>query len=71
MLQLIPRSPRKVSVQKINKQLNVHGYETTDRTIQRDLIKLSKNFPLISDERDKPFGWSWSKDAPVYDLPSM
>jgi predicted DNA-binding transcriptional regulator YafY len=71
MLQLIPRSPRKVSVQIINKQLNVHGYETTDRTIQRDLIKLSKNFPLISDERDKPFGWSWSKDAPVYDLPSM
>ncbi len=71
MLQLVPRHPRKISVQTVHQRLEGHGYETTERTVQRDLIKLSKIFPLISDERDKPFGWSWAKDAPMFDLPTM
>jgi predicted DNA-binding transcriptional regulator YafY len=28
-------------------------------------------FPLVSDERDRPYGWSWSKDAPVFNLPGL
>ncbi len=71
MLQSIPRFPRKTTVQKLNETLEVNGFETTDRTIQRDLIKLSSIFPLVSDDRDKPFGWSWEKNAPMFDLPAM
>jgi predicted DNA-binding transcriptional regulator YafY len=32
---------------------------------------LSGIFPLVVDERSKPFGWSWDKDAPAFDLPGM
>ncbi|MCP3850783.1 MAG: WYL domain-containing protein [Gammaproteobacteria bacterium] len=71
MLQLVPRPPRKISAQTVHQRLEGLGYETTERTVQRDLIKLSRIFPLVSDDRDKPFGWSWAKDAPMFDLPSM
>ena len=71
MLRMIPRLPKKIAVQKIVANLEKIGYHTSARTIQRDLVKLSKIFPLVSDERDKPYGWSWLKDARVFDLPSM
>ncbi|MCK8515012.1 transcriptional regulator [Methylonatrum kenyense] len=72
MLQLIPRAPRKISVQDLASRLNAQGYEVTERTIQRDLQKLSGSlFPLRSDERNRPYGWCWSEDASVMDIPGM
>lgn len=47
------------------------GFQVTKRTIERDLQWVSTIFPLVSDERDKPYGWSWSKDAPSFDLPGL
>jgi len=41
------------------------------KTIQRDLHALSRLFPIVSDEDSKPFGWGWSKDAGVMDIPTM
>jgi predicted DNA-binding transcriptional regulator YafY len=41
------------------------------RTIERDLVALSGLFPLVADEREKPYGWSWQKDAPSFDLPGL
>ncbi|OGQ52434.1 MAG: hypothetical protein A3J24_13235 [Deltaproteobacteria bacterium RIFCSPLOWO2_02_FULL_53_8] len=39
------------------------NFEVSKRTVERDLISLSEIFPLISNERSRPYGWSWSKDA--------
>jgi len=47
------------------------GFETTQRTIQRDLMKLSEIYPLTCDERSKPYGWSWIAEADVMDIPGM
>jgi len=47
------------------------GFEVTRRTLQRDLAKLAGIYPLVCDERNKPFGWSWSADAAFLDVPSM
>jgi predicted DNA-binding transcriptional regulator YafY len=47
------------------------GFETPQRTIQRDLVKLSNIYPLVCDERSKPFGWSWMREADVMDIPGM
>lgn len=33
------------------------------RTIQRDLLELAEVFPIVADERAKPYGWRWSDDA--------
>lgn len=71
MLRLMPRHPRKISVQEIRQELERAGFEITERSIQRDLNELSTIFPLVSDTREKPYGWSWQQDAPSFDLPGL
>jgi len=71
MLRMIPRHPAKISTSEILRRLADEGFETTQRTIQRDLMRLSEIYPLVCDERSKPFGWSWMRDADVFDIPGM
>jgi len=71
MLRAIPRHPQKVTAQTLRQSLYDAGFDVSERTVQRDLTDLSGVFPLISDEREKPFGWSWKKDARNFDLPGL
>lgn len=43
---------------------------TTRRTIERDLIALQDNFPLVADG-EKPQGWFWRRDSAGLDVPGM
>jgi predicted DNA-binding transcriptional regulator YafY len=71
ILRMIPRRTR-ISTTEIRERLKSgYGIETTLRTIQRDLITLeASEFPLECDN-NRPAGWSWSKDAPAFDIPNM
>ena len=69
MLRLLPRFPRKTSVGDLMASLARLGFDTTTRTIQRDLNILALSFPLLSDDA-KPQGWSWASDAPQLSLPN-
>jgi len=71
MLRLIPRYPRKIAAADLCSQLADNGYKVGKRTIERDLQSFSQVFPLVSDERNKPYGWSWQQDAPAFDLPGL
>lgn len=71
MLRLVPRYPAKVDTTSLQRALEDEGFPTTARTIQRDLQTLSGLFPLMVDEREKPFGWSWAKSARVMDIPGI
>lgn len=71
MLRMIPRFPRKVTAREMMDKLANEGFKVTKRTIERDLQGISAVFPLVSDEREKPYGWSWAKDAPTFDLPGL
>jgi predicted DNA-binding transcriptional regulator YafY len=71
MLRMIPRYPRKIDTASIEQRFLQQGIEIHRRSIQRDLEMLSQLFPLVADEREKPFGWSWSSDAPALDLPTL
>lgn len=71
MLRLIPRYPKKITARDVREFLARRGFDVTKRTIERDLQALSEVFPLVSDEREKPYGWSWQKDAPCFDLPRL
>jgi predicted DNA-binding transcriptional regulator YafY len=71
LLRSIPRAPRKIDVASLVTKLQTAGYKTTKRSIQRDLNLLSSVFPLICDDRSQTYGWSWSADAPTFDLPAM
>lgn len=71
MLCFIPRAPRKIDTATLQTLLDDRGFQVDRRSIQRDLIKLSGHFALVVDERSKPFGWSWSRDAVPFDIPGM
>jgi len=71
MLRMIPWQPIKVSTAELVQRLSEKGFDATQRTIQRDLVRLSELYPLTSDERNKPYGWSWMADAKVMDIPGM
>lgn len=70
-LRIIPRHPRRKSATDLYNQLTAEGYKIAKRTVERDLHTLSSIFPLVVDERAKPYGWSWHQDAPAFDLPGL
>ena len=70
MLRSIPRQPRRIDAKNLLEKVEASGFKTTLRTIQRDLVHLSTQLPLISDDA-KPQGWSWRADAPQLDLPTL
>ena len=63
MMKLMPRYPSKISTTQLKEQLEDLGYLPTIRMVQRDLEMLASVLPLICDDREKPYGWSWHKDA--------
>lgn len=71
MLNMIPRAPRKITVKELQDRLNGKGYATTERSIQRDLNTLSQVFSLYCDNRSKPYGWQFTREAAIVDLPGM
>ena len=71
LLRYIPKYPAKRSLENFRDYLQSQDYEVTDRTIQRDLLKLEKYFPLMCDDRNAPYGWSWQKDSKESDLAAM
>jgi len=73
LLRQIPRAPKKIDVANLMAKLEIAGYKTTKRSIQRDLNSLSRVFPLLCDDAGTgvAHGWSWSADAPAFDLPTM
>ena len=71
LLRAIPRAPRKIDVGTLMTRLEAAGYRISKRSLQRDLNQLSAVFPLVSDPQSIPYGWSWSTDAPAFDLPTM
>ena len=70
-LRLIPRHPRKITATELCGKLASEGFSIGKRSVERDLQALSAVFPLTVDDRSRPFGWSWDKDAPAFDLPGL
>lgn len=65
VLRMLPRAPRRIDTGAIESRLRERGIEVHRRTIQRDLLDLAEVFPIVADERAKPYGWRWSDDAEV------
>jgi predicted DNA-binding transcriptional regulator YafY len=70
ILTMLPKPPRRIDSGAIEARLRDRGVRVHRRTIQRDLIELAEVFPILSDERSKPYGWRWTDDAAfVHSLP--
>lgn len=65
VLQLLPRHPRYLTIEKLKDQLLDVGFEVTIRTLQRDLNTLSEIFLDIDKHTypDRSVGWFWSEKA--------
>lgn len=70
MLSLIPALPRKVTARNLTARLVERGHAIGKRSVERDLNKLSAQFPLISDDA-RPAGWSWKGRETRFSLPPM
>lgn len=71
LLRLLPRCPRKTTAGELQQRLAGEGFRTVKRSVERDLHALSGIFPIVLDDREKPFGWSWDRNAPILDVPSL
>ncbi|ABM18393.1 helix-turn-helix transcriptional regulator [Marinobacter nauticus] len=75
MLRMVPRHPKSITTTELAGRLEEQGFSVTMRSIQRDLEKLSADFPLLVDEESRPYRWSFDRNAtmdiiPALDLPA-
>ncbi len=71
MLRLIPRQPGGIDTSTMVRKLENLGFAVTPRSVQRDLDKLSRLFPLVCNDSAKPYRWSWMQEAAMFDVPSL
>jgi predicted DNA-binding transcriptional regulator YafY len=71
LLSALPRAPQRITAGEIAQRLAHEGHPVSKRSVERDLQALSAAFPIECDDRSKPFGWSWQRDAPSFNLPGM
>ncbi|MEJ5209527.1 WYL domain-containing protein [Denitratimonas sp. CY0512] len=62
-LRAIPRHPRKITAGEVHAHLLGAGFEIGDRSVERDLHKLSTRYPIVCDEGVRPAGWCWRAGA--------
>ena len=60
LLQLLPSGPPGMSAAQARERLSSAGYETSKRTVERDLNELSRLFPLQCNSKGTPYGWYWT-----------
>lgn len=70
MLRLIPQGPYRITTAELVSRLESLGYPVTQRTVQRDLQKLSVNFPISCEEDSTRPGWFWMEKASL-DIPNL
>ncbi len=63
MLQLLPKKLPGITSGELQKKLDNHGYPVVKRTVERDLQALSEAFPILCNDKGKPYGWYWNPEA--------
>lgn len=71
LLTLLPRHPRRYSAPELTMSLAGRGIRTSLRTVERDLEALSGFLPIACDDRQRPYGWFWTEEAPLKNMPAL
>lgn len=73
LLKRIPREPNYVTAKDLHNYVTEHGFDTTLRTVQRDLAALSVNFTLVETQLDgrEGIGWSFQTHSVNQGIPLM
>ena len=59
LLKLLPPKSPGLTTTELQSQLREAGHSTSKRTIERDLVELSRIFPLQCNNKGMPYGWHW------------
>ncbi|MBL4835035.1 MAG: WYL domain-containing protein [Pseudomonas sp.] len=70
LLQLLPGGTPGISASEIRQKLVNSGHQASKRTVERDLIELSRLFPLQCNSKGTPYGWYW-KPGKSANLPGI
>ncbi len=71
LLGLLPKQRPGIGTYEIQQQLKKKGYQVTQRTIQRDLEKLSSDFPIAADPKGNKNLWRYADNAKPVVLPNI
>lgn len=70
LLRQLPSKGPGITSSDLLERMKDAGYRVTKRTIERDLVELSRLFPLTCNDGGVPFGWYWTPGASI-ELPGM
>ncbi|MEQ1603061.1 MAG: WYL domain-containing protein [Methylococcaceae bacterium] len=70
MLKLLPTKPPGITSLNLQRELHKLGYSVVKRTVERDLQDLSQPFPILCNDKGKPYGWYWNPGASA-NLPAI
>lgn len=70
LLKLIPNRGPGATAHELQNRLRDAGHNSTKRTIERNLVELSRIFPLQCNDKSTPYGWYWAPGSSV-ELPSI
>ncbi len=60
ILRQLPPTGRSVTTAHLRRLLEALGFEVTQKTVQRDLANLAREFPAIEHDGGSPRGWWWN-----------
>lgn len=63
LLKLVPAHRPGATANELTERLQGNGFATTKRTVERDLKELERVFPLQRNDKGRPYGWYWMRDA--------
>lgn len=70
LLSLIPSKGPGITAFELTERLGSLGFNVSKRTVERDLIELSRLFGIECNDKSRPYGWKWMNGASA-NLPSM
>jgi predicted DNA-binding transcriptional regulator YafY len=72
-LELLRRIPRvgHTTAQRLRDELAAAGIPRDERSIQRQLKRLTEQFDIECDDRSKPHGYRWKSHAPALSVPRL
>jgi len=70
LLKMLPPKNPGATATALQKRLADAGHETSKRTVERDLVELSRLFPLLCNDKSMPYGWYWAPGSSA-ELPGI
>lgn len=63
LMKLLPTYRPGATAAELTARLAENGYTTAKRTVERDLAELAKVFPIECNDKGRPYGWYWDRNA--------